>query len=168
MLVSYRYHFWKDHLGEFKTAKGDKLTVNKGVDHGFRAGLKLMEDAMALGVNAPNKLHKPVFSPLSGQDAINKKSKHSKTAGTQPVQVATDQEVTFRSIAESYAGEHNLLFIPTGRSHAGTGKQLFKVAKSLDGRGVTVYVGQDAVYAQVQDDTFRAVLLDDMVKMAGI
>lgn len=123
---------------------------------------------MALGVNAPNRLQKPVFVPLSGQKAIDKKSKLSKTARTKPLNAVTDQEVTFRSIAENYASEHNLLFIPTGRSHAGTGKQLFKVAKGLDGRGVTVYVGEDAVYAQVQDDTFRAVLLDDMVKMAGV
>lgn len=160
----HRYHFWKEHFSHFKTSRGDRLTENKGIDHGFRAGLSLMNDAMTLGADATTRLVKPTFVPLTDKKSSGKKSSRGRTAAfAQP----TDSEVTFRSIAEQYAADRNLLFIPTGKSHSITGKQLFKVARGLDARGVTVYVGDDAVYAQVQDGSFRAVLLDDMVKMAS-
>jgi len=163
-ISDYRYHFWKEHFANYSTSKGDKLTESKGIDHGFRAGLSLMNDAMTLGASAPTRLVKPTFTPLPDKKSSSKQSLRSRNAAfAQP----TDSEVTFRSIAEQYAADRNLLFIPTGRSHTTTGKQLFKVARGLDARGVTVYVGDDAVYAQVQDGTFRAVLLDDMIKMAS-
>lgn len=127
-----------------------------------------MSEAMTLGSDAPHRLHKPVFKPLPAKSSADKAAKESsrRRPAVGP-QAATEDEVTFRSIAESYASERNLLFLPTGKSHTATGKQLFKVSKTLDGRGATVYVGADAVYAQVEDGSFRAVLLDDMVKMAG-
>jgi tuftelin-interacting protein 11 len=163
----YRYHFWKEHFANYNTSKGDRLTESKGIDHGFRAGLSLMNDAMILGADAPNRLVKPTFVPLPDKKSSDKKSKLSSRGRTAAFAQPTESEVTFRSIAEQYAADRNLLFIPTGRSHTTTGKQLFKVAPGLDARGVTVYVGDDAVYAQVKDGSFRAVLLDDMVKMAS-
>jgi tuftelin-interacting protein 11 len=46
---------------------------------------------------------------------------------------------------------------------------LFRISKGVDGRGgVTIYVGENAVFAQVEDGTFRAVSLEDMVKRAGV
>jgi tuftelin-interacting protein 11 len=125
-----------------------------------------MNDAMTLGTDAPTLLQKPKFIPLLDRKIPEKKSKTASRQRNSAFAQPSDGEVTFKSIAEQYAADRNLLFIPTGRSHATTGKQLFKVAKGLDARGVTVYVGEDAVYAQSQDGTFRAVLLDDMVKMA--
>jgi len=125
-----------------------------------------MNDAMTLGVDAPKLLQKPKFIPLLDRKASERKSKTTPNPRSSTFAQPSDGEVTFRSIAEQYAADRNMLFIPTGRSHGTTGKQLFKVAKGLDARGVTVYVGEDAVYAQMQDGTFRAVLLDDMIKMA--
>jgi tuftelin-interacting protein 11 len=126
-----------------------------------------MNDAMTLGTDAPKHLTKPTFIPLPDKKASDKRNKAVFKSRNSTFANPSDSEVTFRSIAEQYAADRNLLFIPTGRSHSTTGKQLFKVAKGLDARGVTVYVGDDAVYAQVQDGSFRAVLLDDMVKMAS-
>ncbi len=160
------YHYWKDLLSKHSSAKSKTLDEVDGIAHGLRYGLRLMNDAMALGADAPAMLRKPDFKPLpSGSKASIKKSTSRKqVVGNDPDQ----PEVTFRAIAEKHAADHNLLFVPTGSSHPATGKPLFKVSKSLDGRGgVTVYVGEDAVYAMVSEGVFRAVLLDDMVRMAG-
>jgi tuftelin-interacting protein 11 len=126
-----------------------------------------MNDAMALGEDAPRRLPKPDFKPLPVKSS-SKKDRHTKPSHRPQPPAADLPEVTFRAIAEQHAADHNLVFVPTGKSHPGTGKPLFKVSKSVDGRGgITVYVGEDAVYAMVQDGVFRAILLDDMVKMAG-
>jgi tuftelin-interacting protein 11 len=160
----HRYHYWKDYFAKFNNAHDEKLTETREIDHGFRTGLKLMNEAMSLGAEAPTKLAKPDFKPLP-----DKKSRTSKPKSSRSVVALPDQpEVTFRTIAEQHAAEHNLLFVPTGKSHSATGKQLFKVSKNFDGKGgVTVYVGDDAVYAMMEDGAFRAVLLNDMVKMAN-
>ncbi|KAJ9106349.1 hypothetical protein QFC21_001495 [Naganishia friedmannii] len=158
------YHYWKDYLANYTTSDGTKLTENRRVDHGFRTGLKLMNEAMSLGAEAPGKLAKPEFKPLQDKKSRDTKSKEGRPKTAQPDQ----PEITFRSIAEQHAVEHNLLFIPTGKSHSATGKQLFKISKNPDGRGgITVYIGDDAVYAMGEDGSFRPVLLDDMVKMAS-
>lgn len=161
--VRYRYHFWKDYLANFTTARNEKLTESRDVEHGFRTGLKLMNEAMSLGSEAPKRLAKPDLKSMP-----DKKSRPAKSTTGRTTAIASDQpEITFRSIAEQHAASHNLLFVPTGKSHSATGKQLFKVSKSFDGKGgITVYVGEDAVYAMMEDGTFRPVLLDDMVKMA--
>lgn len=163
LLEIYRYHYWKDYLANFNTARNEKLTESRDVDHGFRTGLKLMNEAMSLGSEASTKLAKPDLKSLPDKKARNTKS----TTGRSKAAPADQPEITFRSIAEQHAANHNLLFVPTGKSHSATGKQLFKVSKNFDGKGgITVYVGDDAVYAMREDGTFRPVLLDDMVKMA--
>ncbi len=162
------YHYWKDLLSQHQSIKQRNLDDIEGVEHGLRYGLKLMNDAMALGEDAPERLAKPDFKPLPVRLSANGKDKQAKSSRRAKPSSTEQQDITFRAIAEQHAADHNLIFVPTGASHPGTGKPLFKVSKSVDGRGgVTVYVGEDAVYAMVQDGVFRAVLLDDMVKMAG-
>jgi tuftelin-interacting protein 11 len=164
VLTITRYHYWKDYLANFNTARDEKLTESRDVDHGFRTGLKLMNEAMSLGSEAPKKLAKPDLKSLPDKKARTTKSSAGRTTAAQPDQ----PEITFRSIAEQHAANHNLLFVPTGKSHSATGKQLFKISRSFDGKGgITVYVGDDAVYAMMEDGSFRPVLLDDMVKMAN-
>jgi tuftelin-interacting protein 11 len=151
-------------LAKFNNAHDDKLTESREVDHGFRTGLKLMNEAMSLGSDAPAKLAKPDFNPLPDKKTRDSRVKTGRSTAAQPDQ----PEITFRTIAEQHAADHNLLFVPTGKSHSATGKQLFKVSKNFDGKGgITVYVGEDAVYAMMEDGAFRPVLLDDMVKMAN-
>ncbi|WVR09168.1 hypothetical protein IAU60_006230 [Kwoniella sp. DSM 27419] len=140
----------------------------RGVNHGFNSGLELMNQAMKLGIDAPANLQKPVFEALPPQPSKSSRStsKTSKpTAASRPAEAAPD--ITFRSIAEDFAAQHDLIFLPVGRSHQQTGKPLFKVSKGVDGRGgVTVYIGEAAVFAQVEEGEFRAVSLEDMVKRA--
>ena len=145
------------------------------ISHGFTAGLGLMNDAMQLGTSAPQQLRRPTFKPLqptkssSSSSASRDKSNPSKTAVPLPVRPpAEEEEFTFRSLAEDYASQQDLVFVPLGRSHTDTGKPLFRVAKGVDGRGgVTVYVGEEAVFALVEDGSYRAVTMHDMAKRAG-
>lgn len=138
----------------------------RGVAHGFNQGLELMNDAMRLGTEAPTRLRKPVFKPLPPSKAS---AKERSTPTRKPqLQVEESTDITFRNLAEEYAARHDLIFLPLGRSHGTTGKPLFRISKGVDGRGgVTIYVGENAVFAQVEDGTFRAVSLEDMVKRAG-
>jgi tuftelin-interacting protein 11 len=138
--------------------------------HAFKQALDLMNQAVELGSLAPQKLRKPVFQPLppkklKSSSSTKSKSKASTPVPRQPPPELTD--ITFRSLAEDFAAQNDLIFLPLGRSDTKTGKQLFKVSKGVDGRkGVTVYVGESAVFALGEDGTYRAISLEDMVKRA--
>ncbi|WWC97836.1 hypothetical protein V866_004723 [Kwoniella sp. B9012] len=143
-----------------------------GINRGFNTGLELMDQAIKLGNDAPHKLVKPDFKPLppSSKTASSKSNKPKNTIQEikRPLVESIPSEITFRSIAEDFASQHDLIFLPIGKSHDKTGKPLFKISKNVDGRGgVTVYIGDNAVFAQGEDGDFRAVSLEDMVKRAG-
>jgi tuftelin-interacting protein 11 len=134
------------------------------ITHGFTSGLGLMNDAMQLGASAPEHLRRPTFKPLKP----TKSRETPKVAVPLPRAAPEEEEFTFRTLAEDYAAQRDLVFVPLGKSHAETGKPLFRVAKGVDGKGgVTVYVGDDAVFALVEDGSYRAVTLDDMARRAG-
>ncbi|KAK4686900.1 tuftelin-interacting protein 11, partial [Tremellales sp. Uapishka_1] len=152
--------YWKSRFPE-------AVLEMRGISHGFNSGLDLMNDAMRLGPSAPSQLRKPTYEPLpSSRSSSKSKSKAvGNFARLPPPSEPTD--ITFRSLAEDYAAQHDLIFLPLGRSHETTGKPLFRVSKGVDGRGgVTVYVGEDAVFALGDEGTYRAVTLEDMVKRA--
>ena len=77
------------------------------------------------------------------------------------------QEITFRSLVEEFAASHNLLFLPAGKVHEKSRLPLFRVAKSVEGRGgLLVYLLDEAVWAaspEGADDDYRAITLEDMV-----
>ena len=155
----HRFTWWK---GQFP----QEVLDIKGVAHGFKHGLELMQEAMRLGSEAPTRLRKPIFHPLPPSKTSAKSSK-STTART-PVESETSSDMTFRNLAENIATQHDLIFLPLGRFHDRTGKSLFKVAKGVDGRGgLTVYMGENAVFAQTDDGSFKAISLGDMVKRAS-
>ncbi|WWD21052.1 hypothetical protein CI109_105533 [Kwoniella shandongensis] len=153
----------------WKSRFPDAVLEMRGVSHGFNSGLELMNEAMRLGSEAPTKLKKPVFEPLP--PSKSSKSSKSSTTSRRPIEVTSAgaaPEITFRNIAEDYATQNDLIILPVGRSHSQTGKPLFKICKNVDGRGgVTIYVGENAVFAQMEDGAFRAMSLEDMVKKAS-
>ncbi|WWC73228.1 uncharacterized protein I206_107194 [Kwoniella pini CBS 10737] len=155
--------WWK---GRFPEAVLDM----RGINHGFNSGLELMDQAIKLGNEAPLKLVKPIFEPLPSSKSSALKAVKTKPTLEEirrPVDIQTT-DITFRSIAEDFASQHDLIFLPVGKSHDKTGKPLFKVSRSVDGRGgITVYIGENAVFAQGDDGTFRAISLEDMVKRAA-
>ncbi|KIR37793.1 tuftelin-interacting protein 11 [Cryptococcus deuterogattii 99/473] len=153
------YQWWSERFPE-------EVRDTPGVKQGFESGLNLMQEAMDLGSDAATKLRKPKFEPRSTTKMLQSSTTPKLRKPEPPSTIATD--ITFRSIAEDYAAQHDLIFLPVGRSHNKTGKPLFKVCKNVEGRGgVTVYIGEHAVFANMDDGEFRAISLEDMVKKAS-
>ncbi len=65
--------------------------------------------------------------------ALAEENKRKLTAANKvPTAAATGkatrtQEITFKSIVEEYAADHNLLFMPTGKAHVKSRMPLYRV-----------------------------------------
>ena len=152
--VAQWYAFWKGVFAE------DVLAL-KGVQKGFTRGLQLMNEAIELGDDAPTKLRRP---DTKGEKAIAAGT--SKAASKNTTLPSRTHEITFRSIVEDFAAEHNLLFMPTGRAHETSRMPLFRVSGPSGKGGVLVYVQDDAVWAP-EGDEYRAITLEEMVVRAN-
>lgn len=113
-------------------------------------------------------LKKPEFKPLG----VPSKELHSRSKRPdQPQPAAAGGEITFKSIVEEYAAEHNLLFLPAGKAHEKSRMPLYKVSPNVDGKGgVLVYLLDDAVWAppaEGDSPDYRAISLEDMVLRAA-
>lgn len=155
------YQFWKGSFSEAVQSIPD-------VERGFTRGLQMMNEAVELGPDAPKKLPKPEHrrsgAPVPSPADLGKPQTRPRPSRT--------QEITFRSIVEEFAAVHNLLFMPAGKVHAKSRMPLFRVSKSIDGKGgVLVYLLDDAVWtpdgADGDEDSVRAITLEDMVLRAS-
>lgn len=153
------FEMWK---GVFPPA----LLSNPDIAHGFSTGLNLMREAMALGPEATSKLRKPDYMPTSTSRSSNGASSSRTAPASRPKLVQPD-DITFKSLVEDHVASNDLLMVPTGVSHVVSGKPLLRVSKTLNKGGVTVYIGEDAVFAQDKEGVFRAIPLDELVKRAG-
>ena len=153
--VAQWYAFWKGVFAE------DVLAL-KGVQKGFTKGLQLMNEAIELGVDAPTKLKRPGAKVEQAAAAGTGKAA-TKSAAALP---SRTHEITFRSIVEEFAAEHNLLFMPTGRAHETSRMPLFRVSGPSGKGGVLVFVQEDAVWAP-EGDEYRAITLEEMVLRAN-
>ncbi|ORY26267.1 GC-rich sequence DNA-binding factor-like protein-domain-containing protein [Naematelia encephala] len=149
------FEWWKEQFPA-------PLRETDGIRNGFNQGIELMGQAVHLGADASTRLKKPVFIPSKPHTSKARPTPSRKLpAPSDPV------DITLRSLAEDFAAQNDLIFLPLGRSHPDSGKQLFKVSKNVDGRrGITVYITDEAVFALDEDGSYRAVSLDDMVKRA--
>lgn len=131
-----------------------------GVERGFTKGLELMNRAIELG---------PAVSQLPRPDvqATTVPKESGKARARAKVPSSRTQEITFRSIVEDYASNHNLMFFPAGKVDEKTGHALFRVSKSANGKGgLLVYIADDAVWA-TDGDQYRAISLEEMVLRAS-
>ncbi|KAF8845056.1 TFP11-domain-containing protein [Paxillus ammoniavirescens] len=153
--VAQWYAFWKSIFGE------DVLAL-KGIQKGFTRGLQLMNEAIELGADAPTKLKRPDIKAEQVDDA-----RETRKTGTKAQALPSRaQEITFRTIVEDFAAEHNLLFIPTGRAHEKSRMPLFRVSGPSGKGGMLVFVQDDAVWAP-EGDEYRAITLEEMVVRAN-
>jgi tuftelin-interacting protein 11 len=152
--VAQWYAFWKGIFTE------DVLAL-KGVQKGFTRGLQLMNEAIELGADAPTKLRRPNAKVEQATAAGS-----SKGATKSAALPSRTHDITFRSIVEEFAAEHNLLFMPTGRAHETSRMPLFRVSGPSGKGGVLVYVQDDAVWAP-EGDEYRAIALEEMVVRAN-
>jgi len=131
-----------------------------GVERGFTKGLELMNKAIELG---------PAVSQLSRPDVQAPGGGVSQTKSRTTVRAKSSrtQEITFRSIVDDYASNHNLMFFPAGKVDEKTGHALFRVSKDTNGKGgLLVYIADDAVWA-MDGDQYRAIPLEEMVLRAS-
>lgn len=136
-----RYSYWKTVFPE------DVLAL-KGVQAGFRRGLDLMNQAMSLGSTAASQLPRPSLtaSPPSSPRSTQRTNGNGIKSHARRPDRQEEEEITFRSLAEAFVTERDLIWAPTGRSDVNTGQVLFRISR--DGRtgGVVGYVSQDAFY----------------------
>ena len=159
--VAQWYSFWK---GTFP----DDVQRLPAVEQGFTKGLQMMNHALELGVDAPTKLPKPDYRSASPGPAPSRKPGDS--ASHRQPKPSRVHEITFRSIVEDYISQHNLLFMPAGKVHEKSRLPLFRVSKTVDGKGgLLVYLLDDAVWAAAAsgEDDYRAITLEDMVVRAS-
>ena len=164
--VAQWYSFWKDTLPE-------DVRNMPGVNRGFTRGLQLMNEAIQLGPDAPNKLIKPDFLAEIASTTRGVQVARDAAKSTRPA--ARTFEITFRSIVEEFAASHNFLFIPTGKAHERSRMPLFRVSRTADGKkGLLVYILDDAVWAPKVDgstapsEEFMAISLEDMALRASL
>jgi len=173
------YQEWRDMFPkDLLDSSGNENGGFTGVGRGFKRGLELMHEAMALPSSERIKLRKPDFKKEMAVLALTEKNKHQAiAAGKIPTtrKATRTQEITFKSIVEEYAADHNLLFMPIGKAHAKSRMPLYRISSGEDGgkKGLLVYVLDDAVWASVEkgvigseEDEFRAISLNDMVNRA--
>jgi len=173
------YQEWRDMFPkDLLDSSGNENGGFTGVGRGFKRGLELMHEAMALPSSERIKLKKPDFKKEMAVLALAEENKRQATAADKAPttrKATRTQEITFKSIVEEYAADHNLLFMPTGKAHAKSRMPLYRISPGEDGgkKGLLVYVLDDAVWASVEkgvigseEDEFRAISLDDMVNRA--
>jgi len=146
---------------------------------GVKRGLELIHEAMALPSSERIKLRKADSKKEMAVLALAEGNKRKATAADKIIpatrKATRTQEITFKTIVEEYAADHNLLFMPTGKAHVKSRMPLYRISPGEDGekKGLLVYVLDDAVWASVEkgiigseEDEFRAISLDDMVNRA--
>lgn len=150
--VAQWYSCWKRNFPE-------DVQRMSGVERGFTKGLELMNRAIELGP-AVSQLPRP---DVQAQGVPAGQTKARTTARVKP---SRTQEITFRSIVDDYASNHNLMFFPAGKVDEKTGHALFRVSKDTNGKGgLLVYIADDAVWA-MDGDQYRAISLEEMVLRA--
>lgn len=123
----------------------------------------MMDKAMELGTGAQTLLPRP--EPYQLKSADKNGAPQLGTRATVPAR-PKPTEVTFRSIVEDFAASHNLLLIPTGKTHEKSRMPLYRVSQNVDGKGgLSVYISDDVVWAD-DGDEYRPISLEGMVQKA--
>ena len=83
--------------------------------------------------------------------------------------LAEIQETTFKDVLEDLCAENNLLLVPLRTADEATGKALFRITASADGKGgVTGYIGDgDVLWLQTKrQGPYEPVGLEKVVPLA--
>ena len=152
------YRFWKETFP-------DHVQEMPRVSHGFTRGLQLMDRARELGPEAATHLPRPNYNTDVLPPTVT--STDVQPDVVRKARSARAYEITFRSIVEEFAASHNLLLVPTGRAHERSRMPLFRVSQTVDSKGgLLIYILDDAVWAAIDGEEYRAITLEDMVARA--
>jgi tuftelin-interacting protein 11 len=127
-----------------------------------------MDEAMNLSDSARINMPKPTLTSLAASSTPSSKQQQQSVKKPAPSRLT---EVTFKSIAEEYAAEHNLLFMPIGRVHEKSRIPMYRVTGRTDGKGgIVVYILDDVLWSVeggAPDGAVTALTLEEMVLQAS-
>jgi tuftelin-interacting protein 11 len=155
------YEWWKHQVFPAEVLEME------GVRKGFKAGLDLMSKAADYtdqGISL-SKLPAPMTGP---QRPVSKPVRAPKKEVTKPV-AREIRETTFKDVLEDLCAENSLLLVPLRTADEATGKALFRITASADGKGgVTGYIGDgDVLWLQTKrQGPYEPVGLDKIVPLA--
>ena len=141
----------------------------EGVRRGFKAGLDLMSmaaDYVDRGLSLSKRpapitgVHRPSMKPAKVPTTKKEKTKPA---------ITQIKETTFRDVLEDLCAENNLLLVPLRTADPVSGRTLFRITASADGKGgVTGYIGEgDILWLQTKrQGPFEPVGLDKVVALA--
>lgn len=156
------YEWWKHQVFPSEVLEMD------GVRRGFKAGLDLMSKAADYADQGISLVKLP--APLTGpQRPVSKPVHIPKKEITKPTLKAEIRETTFKDVLEDLCMENNLLLLPLRSADQATGKALFRITASADGKGgVTGYIGDgDILWLQTKrQGPYEPVGLDRVAPLA--
>ena len=150
---------WYDRHQSWKDAISVDVRMLPAIEQGFTRGLQLINEALDFGKDAPTKLPKPTHADHPPETAPSARQPKSSTSWV--------KKVTFREIVEEFVASHNLLFMPAGKVDAKSRLPLYRISRSVDGRGgVLVYLLDDAAWVPKEGANARAMRLEELVLKA--
>ncbi|KAI9846013.1 MAG: hypothetical protein M1837_004419 [Sclerophora amabilis] len=117
----------------------------------WERGLQMMNSALDLGDMAATDLPRPAAGPVRPiqESLVSTPSRISDSKAPGAANPAAMEETTFKDVVESWCAEENLQLIPLHEAHGDTGRPLFRLTASVNGKGgVLVYLKGDVIWAQ--------------------
>ncbi|CAG8559836.1 7543_t:CDS:10 [Paraglomus brasilianum] len=135
------YSFWESQFPS-------KLLSTPTINAGFKQGWHMINQGRILGDQTATRLTRPSQVPEAAADTSS-----IQTAAV-PMETQTmAEDFSFREVVEDFAQEHNHLFLPAHKTHAETGKALFRFGGTVQSTGgVLVYLDDDVMFAQEGND----------------
>lgn len=156
------YEWWKHQVFPSEVLELD------GVRRGFKAGLDLMSKAADYAEQGIPLAKLP--AAVTGPQRPPSKPVSVRIVKEAPKPIVKEfRESTFRDVLEDMCAENSLLMVPLRTVDATTGKALFRITASVDGKGgVTGYIGEgDVLWLQTKrQGPFEPVGLDKIVSLA--
>ncbi|CAG8474767.1 11481_t:CDS:2 [Ambispora gerdemannii] len=130
------------------------------IESHFIQALDMIDEGSALGVDSAARLRHP-----------SEKSNIPEEPTTIPFAkdniTITIETISHKDIIEDFAQEHNYLFLPVNKTHAASGKPLFRFGCSLQGvGGVLLYMKDDVMYAQEESKQWVPIGFDELLEKA--
>jgi tuftelin-interacting protein 11 len=155
------YEWWKHQVFT------SEVLEMEGVRRGFKAGLDIMSKAADFVEQGIPLERLP--APLTGPQRPVTRPVSLPKKPTMLNPVVPVRETTFKDVLEDLCTEHSLLLLPLRTADQATGKALFRITASADGKGgVTGYIGEgDVLYLQTKrQGPYQPVGLDKIVPLA--
>ncbi|CAG8601989.1 7275_t:CDS:2 [Ambispora leptoticha] len=146
------YTYWKEQFPP---------VMAHTIESHFKQALEMINESSALGVDAAARLPHPSQKPeIIEEPTTTPFSKDSSTI--------TIETISHKDIVEDFAQEHNYLFLPVNKTHAASGKPLFRFGCSMQGvGGVLMYMKDDVIYAQEESKQWMPIGFDELLEKVG-